>query len=68
MTASEFQHTELQNLFREINEATDQPMIEKSSVDFLEPYLTLVEKVVEQISKNIPIRFTGFDTSEIFKT
>ena len=43
-------------------------MIEKSTVDFLEPYLALVEKVVEQIPMNIPPRFTGFDASEIFKT
>ena len=47
MTASEFLHLELKNLFREINEATNQPMIEKSSVDFLEPYLALVEKVID---------------------
>ena len=49
MSASELQHSELQNLFREINDATDQPMIEKSEVDFLEPYLVLIEKKVEQI-------------------
>ena len=44
MSASEFVHVELQNLFKEIKEAIDSPMIEKNSVDFLEPYLTLVEQ------------------------
>jgi len=44
MAASEFVHVELQNLFKEIKEAIDSPMIEKNSVDFLEPYLTLVEQ------------------------
>ena len=44
MAASELMHAELQNLFKEISEATDSPLIEKSSVDFLEPYLTLVEQ------------------------
>ena len=42
MAESEFRHIELQNLFREINEATSQPMIEKNSVNFIEPYLVLV--------------------------
>jgi len=49
MSATKLQHSELQNLFREINEATNKPLIEKSSVDFLEPYLALVENIVEKI-------------------
>ena len=44
MAASDLMHAELQNLFKEIYEATDSPLIQKSSVDFLEPYLTLVEQ------------------------
>ena len=44
MTASDLMHTVLQKLFKEINEATNSPLIEKSSVDFLVPYLTLVEQ------------------------
>ena len=47
MAASEMMHLELQKMFREINEATEQSLIEKSSVDFLQPYLTLVENVVQ---------------------
>ena len=43
MAASEFMDAELQKMFKEINEATQQPLIEKSSVDFLEPYLALIE-------------------------
>ena len=43
MTASGLMHAEIQKMFREINEATKQSLIEKSSVDFLEPYLALVE-------------------------
>ena len=43
MTASEFMRAELKNMFKEIREATDQALIEKSSVDFLEPYLALIE-------------------------
>ena len=66
MAASEFQLLELQNLFREINETTDKLLIEKSSVDFLKPYLVLDKKIEEFIPKNIPERFIGFDTSEIF--
>jgi hypothetical protein len=45
MVASEFNHSEIENLFKSINEATYKSMIEKSSVDFLEPYLALVENV-----------------------
>jgi hypothetical protein len=37
-------HQELQKCFKRIYEATDSSMIEKSTVDFLEPYLALVEK------------------------
>ena len=47
MAASEFIDVELSKMFKEINEATQQPLIEKSSVDFLEPYLALEEKVVK---------------------
>ena len=45
-------------------------MIEKSTVDFLEPYLAFVKKqnVVEKIPMNVPVRFAGFDSSEIFLT
>jgi hypothetical protein len=43
MTASEFMRTELKSMFKEIREANDQALIEKSSVDFLEPYLALIE-------------------------
>ena len=43
MAASEFKHLEIQNLFKVINEATGSSLIEKSLVDFLEPYLALVE-------------------------
>ena len=68
MTASEFMRTELKSMFKEIREANDQALIEKSSVDFLEPYLALIENEVAQIPINIPVRFTGFDASEIFKT
>jgi len=44
MAAFEIIHEDLQSLFNEINEATNSSMIEKSSVDFLEPYLVLVKK------------------------
>ena len=47
MATSDLMHLEIQKLFNEINEATEQSLIEKSSVDFLEPYLALVENVVE---------------------
>ena len=47
MAATEFMHAELQKMFKEINETTQQALIEKSSVDFLEPYLALVGNVVE---------------------
>jgi hypothetical protein len=45
-------------------------MIEKSSVDFLEPYCALVEQqiVALQIPMNVSARFTDFDASEIFAT
>ena len=66
MTASEFIRVELKNMFKEIREANDQALIEKSSVDFLEPYLALIENEVAQNPKNIPVRFTGFDASVIF--
>lgn len=46
MAESELMHLELQKMFREINEATKQSLIEKSSVDFLEPYLALIDNVV----------------------
>ena len=68
MTASEFMRAELKNMFKEIREATDQALIEKSSVDFLEPYLALIDNELAKIPINIPVRFTGFDASEIFKT
>ena len=44
MATSELIHEDLQSLFKEIHEATNSQMIEKSSVDFLEPYLNLVKK------------------------
>ena len=47
MAASELMHIELQNLIKEVNVATGDSLIEKSSVDFLKPYLALVENVVE---------------------
>ena len=47
MAASELMHKELQNLIKGVNVATGDSLIEKSSVDFLEPYLPLVENVVE---------------------
>ena len=47
MSSSEFMDVELQKMFKEINEATQQPLIEKRSVDFLEPYLAMVENLVE---------------------
>ena len=68
MAASELKHAELQKLFKEINESTKQSLIEKSDVDFLEPYLALVENLVDKIPMNFPPPFTGFDSSEIFKT
>ena len=45
-------------------------MIEKSTIDFLEPYFALVQQqnVIEQIPMNVPVRFTGFDCSDIFQT
>jgi len=39
MALSELMHPELQNLFREIKDGTENPLIEKSSVTFLKPYL-----------------------------
>ena len=72
MVASELMHEELQKMFKDINESTEQPLILKSDVDFLEPYLPLIENVSDQIPMNIPMNipppFTGFDSSEIFKT
>ena len=72
MAASELMHEELQKMFKDINESTEQPLILKSDVDFLEPYLALVGNVSDQIPMNVPMNipppFTGFDSSEIFKT
>ena len=42
MAASEFLHEELKNFFKGIIEATESPLIEKSTLDCLEPYLALV--------------------------
>ena len=44
MAATEFLHKELQNLFKDFKEATDCSLIEKSSVDFIEPYLALIDE------------------------
>ena len=68
MAASELKHAELQKLFKEINESTEQTLIEKSDVDFLEPYLPLVENLVDYIPLNLYPPFKDFDASEIFKT
>ena len=43
IAVSELMHRELQNFIKEANIATGHLLIEKSSVDFFEPYLTLVE-------------------------
>jgi hypothetical protein len=46
MASSEFMHKELQNVFKGIYEATEAPLIEKSTVDFLESYLVEQQNVV----------------------
>ena len=44
MVASEFLHEELQNVLKGIKEVINSPLIEKSTIDFLEPYMALVEQ------------------------
>ena len=51
-----------------MKQGTSQSLIEKSSIDFLDPYISQVKAQTQQIVINQPVvaRFSDFDSSEIF--
>ena len=68
MSTFEFQHKNLSDYFEFMKQGTSEYLIEKSSIDFLEPYISLIkiQAKPQVINQQLIPRFTNFDDSEIF--
>ena len=49
-----------------MKQGTTQSLIEKSSIDFLDPYIFEAQQILT--NQPVVVRFTDFDNSEIFQT